>query len=58
MFVPVDTLTQGDLGEASAIECLGLRPKLVRGHADNIKVTNPEDAGLAEAILRARTRHD
>ena len=44
--------------EASAIECLGLRPKLVRGHADNIKVTNPEDAALAEAILRARKRHD
>ena len=39
--------------EASAIECLGLRPRLVRGHADNIKVTNPEDAALAEAILRA-----
>ena len=35
-------------------ECLGLRPRLVRGHADNIKVTNPEDATLAEAILRAR----
>jgi 2-C-methyl-D-erythritol 4-phosphate cytidylyltransferase len=44
--------------EASAIECLGLRPRLVRGHADNIKVTNPEDAALAEAILRARTAHD
>ena len=44
--------------EASAIECLGLRPKLVRGHADNIKVTNPEDAMLAEAILRARTTRD
>jgi 2-C-methyl-D-erythritol 4-phosphate cytidylyltransferase len=40
--------------EASAIECLGLRPRLVRGHADNLKVTNPEDAALAEAILRAR----
>ncbi|HET7201786.1 MAG TPA: 2-C-methyl-D-erythritol 4-phosphate cytidylyltransferase [Steroidobacteraceae bacterium] len=40
--------------EAAAIECLGLRPRLVRGHADNIKVTNPEDAALAEAILRAR----
>jgi 2-C-methyl-D-erythritol 4-phosphate cytidylyltransferase len=38
--------------EAAAIECLGLRPQLVRGHADNIKVTNPEDAALAEAILR------
>jgi len=43
--------------ESSAIECLGLRPTLVRGHADNIKVTNPEDAVLAEAILRARTTH-
>ncbi|MCE3285888.1 MAG: 2-C-methyl-D-erythritol 4-phosphate cytidylyltransferase [Steroidobacteraceae bacterium] len=40
--------------EASAIESLGLRPKLVRGHADNVKVTNPEDAALAEAILRSR----
>jgi 2-C-methyl-D-erythritol 4-phosphate cytidylyltransferase len=42
--------------EASAIECLGLRPRLVRGHADNIKITHPEDAALAEAILRARAR--
>jgi 2-C-methyl-D-erythritol 4-phosphate cytidylyltransferase len=40
--------------EASAIEGLGLRPRLVRGHADNIKVTNPEDAALAAAILHAR----
>jgi 2-C-methyl-D-erythritol 4-phosphate cytidylyltransferase len=39
--------------EASAIESLGLRPRLVRGRADNIKVTNPEDAALAEAILRS-----
>jgi 2-C-methyl-D-erythritol 4-phosphate cytidylyltransferase len=42
--------------EASAVECLGLRPRLVRGHADNIKVTNPEDAALAEAILRNKTK--
>ena len=41
--------------EASAIESLGLRPRLVRGRADNIKVTNPEDAALAEAILRQQT---
>ncbi len=40
--------------EASAIESLGLRPRLVRGHADNIKVTNPEDSALAEAILGGR----
>lgn len=40
--------------EASAVEALGLRPLLVRGHADNIKVTEPEDRPLAEAILRTR----
>lgn len=40
--------------EATAIESLGLRPRLLRGHADNIKVTNPEDAVLAEAILRGK----
>ena len=40
--------------EASAIEMLGLEPRLVRGHADNIKVTNAEDAALAAAILASR----
>jgi 2-C-methyl-D-erythritol 4-phosphate cytidylyltransferase/2-C-methyl-D-erythritol 2,4-cyclodiphosphate synthase len=48
---------RGVTDEASAIECLGLRPRLVRGHADNIKVTDPEDSALAEAILRARATH-
>jgi 2-C-methyl-D-erythritol 4-phosphate cytidylyltransferase len=38
--------------EAAAIETLGLRPRLVSGRTDNIKVTNPADAALAEAILR------
>ncbi len=38
--------------EAAAIESLGLRPRLVPGRTDNIKVTNPADAALAEAILR------
>jgi 2-C-methyl-D-erythritol 4-phosphate cytidylyltransferase len=40
--------------EAQAIEGLGLRPRLVQGHADNIKVTNPEDATLAAAIMGHR----
>jgi 2-C-methyl-D-erythritol 4-phosphate cytidylyltransferase len=40
--------------EASAIEALGLRPLLVRGRSDNIKLTNTEDRGIAEAILRQR----
>jgi 2-C-methyl-D-erythritol 4-phosphate cytidylyltransferase len=40
--------------EAAAIECLGLRPSLVRGREDNIKITSPADAVLAAAILGAR----
>jgi 2-C-methyl-D-erythritol 4-phosphate cytidylyltransferase len=39
--------------EASAIEALGLRPRLVTGRADNIKVTIPGDCGLAASILQA-----
>ena len=35
---------------------LGLRPRLVPGRADNIKVTTPADAASAEAILRAGRR--
>jgi 2-C-methyl-D-erythritol 4-phosphate cytidylyltransferase len=37
--------------EASAIERLGLKPRLVEGAATNIKVTFPEDLMLAQAIL-------
>lgn len=37
--------------EASAVEHAGLRPKLVEGRADNIKVTRPEDLALAEFFL-------
>jgi 2-C-methyl-D-erythritol 4-phosphate cytidylyltransferase len=40
--------------EAAAVEALGLRPQLVRGHGDNIKITHREDRGLAAAILAAR----
>lgn len=40
--------------EASAVEALGLRPMLVKGRGDNIKITNPEDGALAAAILRSR----
>jgi 2-C-methyl-D-erythritol 4-phosphate cytidylyltransferase len=39
--------------EASAVEALGLRPRLVTGRADNIKLTLPGDRGMAAAILRA-----
>ena len=40
--------------EAAAVEALGMRPRLVPGRADNIKVTQPEDRAMAEAILAAR----
>jgi 2-C-methyl-D-erythritol 4-phosphate cytidylyltransferase len=38
--------------EASAVEALGLSPRLVLGSERNVKVTYPEDLALAEAILR------
>lgn len=40
--------------ESSAIEQLGLKPKLVEGSAQNFKVTYPADFALAESILLAR----
>ena len=40
--------------EASAVEALGLRPLLVPGRSDNVKVTHPEDLALAAAVLAAR----
>ena len=44
----------GITDEASAIEATGQRPLLVRGSAQNLKVTYPEDFALAEAILGSR----
>lgn len=38
--------------EASAIEALGLQPKLVEGSARNFKVTLPEDLAVAELHLK------
>ena len=38
--------------EAMAMERLGLKPMLVEGSEDNIKVTTPADLALAESILR------
>jgi 2-C-methyl-D-erythritol 4-phosphate cytidylyltransferase len=44
----------GITDEASAIERLGLKPRLIAGRSDNIKVTGPDDLALARAILAAR----
>ena len=40
--------------EAAAVETLGLKPRLVAGSRDNLKVTYPEDFALAESILARR----
>lgn len=42
--------------EASAIEHLGHRPRLVMGDSRNLKVTYPQDLVLAELILKAAAR--
>ncbi|WP_339671413.1 2-C-methyl-D-erythritol 4-phosphate cytidylyltransferase [Dasania marina] len=39
--------------EASAIELLGLQPKVVEGLASNIKITRPEDIALAAFYLES-----
>jgi 2-C-methyl-D-erythritol 4-phosphate cytidylyltransferase len=46
----------GATDEASAIEQLGHRPKLVRGHVRNIKITWPEDFDIARALLAQQER--
>ena len=46
----------GITDEASAMESAGYQPLLVRGSAQNLKVTYPEDFALAEAILKGRDR--
>lgn len=40
--------------EASAVEQMGLKPKLVPGSRENLKVTWPEDLAIAESILKRR----
>jgi 2-C-methyl-D-erythritol 4-phosphate cytidylyltransferase len=42
----------GATDEAAAVEKLGLRPRLVLGSRQNLKVTYPEDVAIAEAILK------
>ena len=40
--------------EAAAVEQMGLRPRLVAGSRENLKVTWPEDLAIAEGILKGR----
>jgi len=40
--------------EASAVEALGLQPRLVEGDSSNFKVTYPQDIRMAELLLREK----
>lgn len=41
--------------EASAIELSGLKPMMVEGHSDNIKITVPQDLALARLFLQLQS---
>jgi 2-C-methyl-D-erythritol 4-phosphate cytidylyltransferase len=41
--------------EAAAVEQMGLRPRLVAGSRENLKVTWAEDLAIAESILKGRS---
>lgn len=46
--------TAGDVrvtDEASALELMGFKPKIVEGRPDNIKITRPEDLALAQFYM-------
>lgn len=45
---------KGVTDEASAVEALGLKPKLVEGESSNFKVTYAQDLQLAELLLQNR----
>ena len=53
-----DAIGSGDwvTDEAAAMERLGHRPRLVEGHADNIKITRAEDLPLAWFFLQQQGR--
>lgn len=42
--------------DAGAVELLGLKPRLIEGHADNLKITRPEDLPLAAFFLGQQGR--
>jgi 2-C-methyl-D-erythritol 4-phosphate cytidylyltransferase len=42
--------------DASAVELLGLHPRLIEGHGDNIKITRAEDIPLAQFLLEQQGR--
>lgn len=52
-------LQQGQLvtDDASAMELAGKAPKMVEGHGNNIKITQPQDLALAQLYLAQQKEH-
>jgi 2-C-methyl-D-erythritol 4-phosphate cytidylyltransferase len=42
--------------DASLVERLGVKVKIIPGSYENIKITTPEDLALGEVILRGRAK--
>jgi len=42
--------------EAQAVEAIGLKPRLILGSPENLKITYPADLALAAAVLAAQAR--
>jgi 2-C-methyl-D-erythritol 4-phosphate cytidylyltransferase len=51
-------LARGQLvtDDASAMELAGQRPLMIEGHPDNIKITRPQDLGLAALYLQQQAQ--
>jgi 2-C-methyl-D-erythritol 4-phosphate cytidylyltransferase len=49
------TLSPDITDEASAVEAIGLQPRLIESEGSNLKVTYPFDMQIAEWILQSRT---
>lgn len=48
------TLTPAITDEASAVEAIGLQPRLIESESSNLKVTYPFDMQIAEWVLQSR----
>ncbi|WP_287879189.1 2-C-methyl-D-erythritol 4-phosphate cytidylyltransferase [Acidovorax sp.] len=54
LIAAIEHVGSGATDEASAMEAMGLHPRLVPGGAQNFKVTYPDDFALAAAVLAQR----
>jgi len=57
----LETCKQQDIvvtDEASAMETIGAKPRLVTGHSDNIKLTYPSDLDIARMLLANRKENE